>query len=63
MTQNQSKDIQQNEQSAHPHESEAETAARNAGKADESSHDHMSRQKAGKEEGAGGGAKQKQNHR
>lgn len=54
----------QNQQSAHPHESESETAARKAGQnPDESSGDHMSRQKAGKDEGAGGGAKQKQNHR
>lgn len=70
MTQKNSNDTQnkstgqQNEQSAHPHESEAETAARKAGQQpDDSSHDHMSRQKAGKDEGAGGGAKQKQNHR
>ena len=62
MTQNNSKDTQ-NQQSAHPHESEAETAERNAGKTEHSSHDHMSREKAGKHEGAGGGAKQKQNHR
>ena len=54
---------QQNEQAAHPHESEAEAAKRRAGKPEQSSHDHMSREKAGKNEGAGGGAKQKQNHR
>ncbi|MGZ8287772.1 MAG: hypothetical protein ACXW2U_02445 [Telluria sp.] len=30
---------------------------------DKSSHDAMSRVKAGKDEGAGGGAKQKQKHR
>jgi hypothetical protein len=53
---------QQNEQAAHPHESEAEAAKRRAGKPEQSSHDHMSREKAGKNEGAGGGAKQKQNH-
>lgn len=66
MNKNQANDGQkgtQNEQSAHPHESEAEQAARRAGQnPDESSGDHMSRQKAGKEEGAGGGAKQKQKH-
>ena len=62
MSQNNSNDTQ-NEQAAHPHESEADAAKRRAGKADESSHDHMSREKAGKNDGAGGGAKQKQNHR
>ena len=62
MTQQNPKDIE-NEQAAHPHESEAEAAERRAGKPDQSSHEHMSREKAGKDEGAGGGAKQKQNHR
>lgn len=61
MTQNKTSDTQ-NQQSTDPHESEAEAAERRAGKPDESSHDHMSREKAGKDEGAGGGAKQKQNH-
>ena len=43
---------------------EADVAKENAGQnTDKSSHDHMSREKAGKHEGAGGGAKQKQNHR
>ncbi|MFC5480965.1 hypothetical protein [Massilia suwonensis] len=42
--------------------SEEEMAKQRAGKADKSSHDHMSREKAGSHEGAGGGAKQKQNH-
>lgn len=50
----------QNRQSAN--ESEAEQAKRRAGKTDKSSHDHMAREKAGKHEGAGGGAKQKQSH-
>lgn len=44
------------------HESEADVAKRDAGKADQSSHDHKSREKAGSDEGAGGGAKQKQQH-
>ena len=44
------------------HESEADQAKQDAGVTDKSSHDHMSREKAGKDEGAGGGAKQKQNH-
>ena len=61
MTQNNTPDTLKDD--AHPHESEADAAQRRAGKADESSHDHMSREKAGKDEGAGGGAKQKQNHR
>ena len=52
----------QNQQS--DHKSEADIAKEKAGKSTEhSSHDHMSREKAGKHEGAGGGAKQKQNHR
>ena len=42
--------------------SEEDMAKQRAGKADKSSHDHMSREKAGSHEGAGGGAKQKQNH-
>ena len=44
------------------HESEADKAKREAGKADQSSHDHTSREKAGSNEGAGGGAKQQQQH-
>lgn len=43
-------------------ESEAEAAKRRAGKADKSSHDAKQRTKAGKGEGAGGGAKQQQKH-
>lgn len=58
---NQNKTNEQNQQSAH--ESEADVAKRKAGVPENSSHDHMSRTKAGKNEGAGGGAKQKQNHR
>jgi hypothetical protein len=50
----------QNKQSAH--ESEEEAAKRRAGQPEKSSHDAKSRVKAGKGEGAGGGAKQKQNH-
>lgn len=42
--------------------SEEDLAKQRAGKEDKSSHDHMSREKAGSHEGAGGGAKQKQNH-
>jgi len=37
-------------------------AEQRAGKADKSSHDDKSRVKASTGEGAGGGAKQKQNH-
>jgi hypothetical protein len=44
------------------HESEAEKAKREAGTVEHSSHDHTSRERAGTHEGAGGGAKQKQNH-
>lgn len=44
------------------HESEADKAKREAGVSEQSSHEHMSREKAGKNEGAGGGAKQKENH-
>lgn len=42
--------------------SEEDKAKQAAGKADKSSHDHTSRVKASTGEGAGGGAKQKQNH-
>ena len=44
------------------HMSEEDLAKQRAGKEDKSSHDHMSREKASTHEGAGGGAKQKQNH-
>jgi hypothetical protein len=50
----------QNQQS--DHRSEEELAKERAGKQDKSSHDAKSRVKAGTGEGAGGGAKQKQNH-
>jgi hypothetical protein len=61
MTHDKSTDTQ-NQQSAH--ESEEEAAKKRAGvNTEKSSHDHMSREKAGKDEGAGGGAKQKQNHK
>ncbi|HEX9172872.1 MAG TPA: hypothetical protein VF861_09425 [Telluria sp.] len=60
MSQSKSSDTQ-NKQSAH--ESEEDAAKRNAGQnPDKSSHDAKSREKAGKDEGAGGGAKQKQQH-
>jgi hypothetical protein len=59
MTQSKSND-QQNKQSAHL--SEEDLAKQRAGKEEKSSHDHTSREKAGTHEGAGGGAKQKQNH-
>jgi hypothetical protein len=62
MTQQSSKDTQ-NQQGVPGLESEAEKAKREAGvNVDKSSHDHMSRDKAGKEGGAGGGAKQEQKH-
>lgn len=44
------------------HESEADKAQREAGVSKQSSHDHMSREKASTDKGAGGGAKQKENH-
>lgn len=44
------------------HMSEEDLAKQRAGSKDKSSHDHMSREKASTNEGAGGGAKQKQNH-
>lgn len=61
MTQNKSTDTQ-NKQSSHASEEQA-TKKRAGVDTDKSSHDHMSREKAGSDEGAGGGAKQKQNHR
>ena len=42
--------------------SEEELAKQRAGAEDKSSHDHMSRERAGDNEGAGGGAKQKEGH-
>ncbi|MGX4640009.1 hypothetical protein [Massilia sp. SYSU DXS3249] len=42
--------------------SEEDMAKKRAGKEDKSSHDAKSRVRAGTGEGAGGGAKQKQNH-
>lgn len=50
----------QNRQSAH--ESEEDVAKRESGHPHKSSHDEKSRVKAGKDEGAGGGAKQKEQH-
>lgn len=59
MTQTKPSDIQ-NQQPARG--TEADAAKERAGADDKSSGDHMSRQKAGKDEGAGGGAKQEQKH-
>ena len=59
MTQSKSTD-KQNQQSANL--SEEDLAKQRAGKTDKSSHDAKSRTKASTGEGAGGGAKQKQNH-
>lgn len=50
----------QNQQSGNL--SEEELAKQRAGQVEKSSHDHTSRTKAGTDEGAGGGAKQKQQH-
>ena len=55
---------QQNQQAAHERDSIEDEQKRAAGQnPDKSSHDHMSRERAGDHEGAGGGAKQKENHR
>lgn len=52
-----------NQQSGQPHhESEEDKAKREAGVTKHSSHDHTARERAKTHEGAGGGAKQKQNH-
>lgn len=54
----------QNAQSAQPAtgtEADAAAGKQDPGK-DKSSHDHMSRAKAGSDKGAGGGAKQEQQH-
>jgi hypothetical protein len=59
MTQSKSSGTQ-NKQS--DHKSEEDLAKQRAGKEDKSSHDNKSRVKASTGEGAGGGAKQKQNH-
>ena len=60
--QNKNQSQGQNQQSGKPGTlSEAETAEKAAGNKDnKSSGDHMSRKKAGSDQGAGGGAKQKQ---
>ncbi|MCA1246298.1 hypothetical protein [Massilia sp. MS-15] len=57
MSQSTSGGSQTNKQS--DNRSEEDLAKQRAGKDEKSSHDHMSRVKAGKGEGAGGGAKQK----
>ena len=51
----------QNEQPSRPATTTEADAAATA-KQDKSSHDHMSREKAGSDQGAGGGAKQEQKH-
>jgi hypothetical protein len=51
-----------NQSKPEDHMSEQDLAKQRAGDEHKSSHDHMSREKAGTHEGAGGGAKQKQNH-
>ncbi|CUI08733.1 hypothetical protein LXA47_33370 [Massilia sp. P8910] len=60
MTQSKSEGTQ-NKQSGKP-ETEADVNSAAGKKQDKSSHDEKSRVKAGKDEGAGGGAKQKQQH-
>lgn len=61
MSQNQS-NSNQNQQSERDRESLQDEQQREAGKnPHKSSEDHMSRQRAGDHEGAGGGAKQKEN--
>ncbi len=58
MTQSTDTQNQQND-----HKSEADIAKEKAGQStDKSSNEHMSREKAGKDGGAGGGAKQEQKH-
>jgi hypothetical protein len=51
-----------NQSKPEDHMSEQDLAKQRAGDEHKSSHDHMSREKASTNEGAGGGAKQKQNH-
>ncbi len=60
MSQSKSGGSPQNKQSDNL--SEADLQKKRAGKEDKSSHDDKSRVRAGTGEGAGGGAKQKQNH-
>jgi hypothetical protein len=45
-----------------PAESEADKVRRASGATEQSSHEHKAREKAGSKQGAGGGAKQKQQH-
>jgi hypothetical protein len=61
MTQSKSSGTQ-NKQSGSPQAATEADAKSSAKPADKSSHDAKSRVKAGTHEGAGGGAKQKQNH-
>lgn len=62
MTQSKSTDTQ-NRQSGSPEtEADATSSKKPSADSDQTSHDHMSRQKAGKDQGAGGGAKQQEKH-
>lgn len=60
MNESKANDTQSKQSEAHL--SEEEMAKKRAGQEDKSSHDAKSRVRAGTGEGAGGGAKQKQNH-
>ncbi len=60
MTQSASGDTQTNKQSERL--SEEDLARQRAAKTEKSSHNHMSREKTGKDEGAGGGARQQERH-
>lgn len=61
MTQSKSSGTQ-NQQSGSPQSNTEADAKATVKKDDKSSHDHMSREIAGKDKGAGGGAKQDQKH-
>jgi hypothetical protein len=59
MTQSTSSDTQKQQSGGTHTEADAKSTVKPD---DKSSHDHMSREKAGSDKGAGGGAKQEQQH-
>lgn len=59
MTQSKTTDTQNQQSDSPKTEADAKSTVKPG---DKSSHDHMSREKAGSDKGAGGGAKQEQKH-
>lgn len=63
MTQSKSTDTQNRQSGSPSTEADAKASKEPSMDSDKTSGDHMSRQKAGSDHGAGGGAKQDQKHR